>query len=192
MARIAMSDLVAPEWIIEGLEVADSEAAIRAMCRFFAARSGLGQGAVRNAVSRRADLTTFGLGAGIAVPHGTVAGLARPRAAFARLTTPVSFDAADGRPADLVVLLLAPEGDEVGLLRALSCLARRMRAVADTVRRARCAEALHVVLTTDLWSTKPMSDARPLAPVADDRPLPSAGPPPRDCRLRGGEVAPPA
>jgi PTS system nitrogen regulatory IIA component len=74
-------------------------------------------------------------------------------AVFARLGARVDFGAADGNPADLVMLILAPEGEDTTLLRALSSVARRLRdrEVAEKLRGATDAEALHVILTSDAW-----------------------------------------
>jgi nitrogen PTS system EIIA component len=99
------------------------------------------------------DLTSFGLGRGLAIPHASVTGLPKALGAFAQLETPVDFGAADGQPADLVLLILAPEGKDSMLLRALSCVARRLRdrEVAAKLRSADTAEAVHMILTTDSW-----------------------------------------
>ena len=88
-----------------------------------------------------------------AVDPVAVTGLRQPMAVFARLDARVNFGAADGSPADLVVLILAPEGEDTMLLRALSCVARRLRdrELAEKLRGAVDAEALHVVLTSDAW-----------------------------------------
>jgi PTS system nitrogen regulatory IIA component len=101
----------------------------------------------------RDDLTTFGVGRGVAIPHGTVPGIAKPLGAFARLKRPVDFGAADGCAADLVFLLLAPESDPSILLRALSCVARRLRdrEVVEHLRVETGTDAIHVILTSDSW-----------------------------------------
>jgi PTS system nitrogen regulatory IIA component len=120
---------------------------------FAAARTGLDEELVRRALLMREDLTTFGVGRGIAIPHATVPGISEPLGAFARLKRPVDFGAADGRVADLVLLILAPEKDPGILLRALSCVARRLRdrEVAKRLRAETNTEAAHVILITDSW-----------------------------------------
>ena len=56
----------------------------------------------------RERLGSTGIGGGIAIPHGRMAGLAKPVGVFARLGHPVDFDSIDERPVDSVFLLLAP------------------------------------------------------------------------------------
>ncbi|MBX9847429.1 MAG: PTS sugar transporter subunit IIA [Xanthobacteraceae bacterium] len=148
-----MAELITPDRILPVLNAADKDRAIDKLCRFAAARAGLDGELVRRAVLAREDLTTFGVGRGIAIPHGTVPGMSKPLGALARLKRPVDFGAADGRAADLVFLLLAPESDASILLRALSCVARRLRD-REVVKRLRAetgAEAAHVILTSDSW-----------------------------------------
>jgi nitrogen PTS system EIIA component len=153
MSRIMVADLITPALILPTLHAAGRQQALEKLSRLVARHAGLSQDDVKQAVISRGDLTSFGLGRGVAIPHATVPGISRPVCAFARLKTPVDFGAGDGQPADLVFLLLAPKGDDITLLRALSCVARRLRQreVAETLRAATSAEASHIILTTDAW-----------------------------------------
>lgn len=153
MSRIRMADLITPERIIPRLHAADKLQVIEKLSRLVAAYGGMNVDLVQRAVLSRGDLTTFGVGRGIAIPHAVVPGIAEPIGAFARLDVAINFDAADGRAVDLVLLLLAPEADAGILLPALSRVARRLRdrAVAKHLRAQTSAEAAHVILTTDSW-----------------------------------------
>jgi mannitol/fructose-specific phosphotransferase system IIA component len=99
------------------------------------------------------DLTTFGVGRGIAIPHAIVDGIATPVGAFARLKQLIDFDAVDGQPADLVFLILAPATGADMLLLALACVARRLqdREVTVRLRAETSSEGAHVILTADSW-----------------------------------------
>lgn len=153
MARIQMADLITPERIIPGLDARHKDQVITKVTQVIAPTIGLNVELVRRAVLTGENLTTFGVGRGIAIPHAVVAGIANPIGAFARLERPVDFGAYDGRLADLVFLLLAPETDVRTLLPALSCVARRLRdrEVAARLRAEDSAEAAHIILTTDCW-----------------------------------------
>lgn len=152
-SRSLLTDLITPELILPSLQASNKRRVIEKLSCFAAWRAGLNEEVVKKAVLSRGDLTTFGVGRGLAIPHATVPGILQPLAAFARLKRPVQFGAADGRPADLVLLLLAPEGDDGILLRALSCTARRLRdrEVADNLRAATSGEASYIILTSDAW-----------------------------------------
>jgi PTS system nitrogen regulatory IIA component len=153
MSTITLANLVTHERIATGLRAVRKGQVLDDLARMAATGTGLDERAILAAVSARADLTTFGIGRGLALPHATVGGLQQPVGAFARLETPVDFGALDEMPADLVMLILAPEGEDSLLLRALACAARRLRdrEVAAKLRGAANAEALHIVLTSDAW-----------------------------------------
>ena len=85
------------------------------------------------------------------------AGVKRITGVFARLETPVDFEALDDQPVDLVFLLLAPEGAGADHLKALSRIARVLRD-ADTVakiRGTRDAAAIHAFLSERRRRTQP-------------------------------------
>ncbi|GEP37005.1 PTS lactose transporter subunit IIC [Nocardioides psychrotolerans] len=79
---------------------------------------------VADAFAREATSPT-GLKNGIAIPHCRTTGVDVPTLAFARLAPPVDFGAKDG-PADLVFLIVAPEGGDNTHLQILTKLARAL------------------------------------------------------------------
>jgi len=109
-----------------------------------------------DAVNAREQLGSTGLGNGIAIPHGKFAGIGSVTAVFARLETPVEFEAVDDQPVDLVMLLLAPMGAGADHLKALARVARIMRTDSVVARLRRCddATALRTILTEPLEATK--------------------------------------
>jgi nitrogen PTS system EIIA component len=98
---------------------------------------------------RREKLGSTGLGQGIAIPHGKLAGLSRVYGLFARLAAPVAFDSIDGQPVDLVFLLMAPEHAGADHLKALARISRLLRdsATVSKLRGAEDAAALYAILT---------------------------------------------
>lgn len=63
---------------------------------------------IRTALAEREALGSTGLGHGVAIPHGRIAGIDRARAAFVRLARPIAFGSADGVDVDLVAALVVP------------------------------------------------------------------------------------
>jgi len=101
-----------------------------------------------SAVMDRERLGTTGIGSGVAIPHARVEGLTRMSAAFARLETPIEYEAVDDRPVDLVVMLLAPENAGAEHLRALARVSRLLRReeTRTRLRAAPSAESLYSLL----------------------------------------------
>ncbi|WP_224704721.1 PTS sugar transporter subunit IIA [Devosia aquimaris] len=111
--------------------------------------TGSPQAEILSAIVGREELGSTGLGNGIAIPHGKIAGLAGVTALFARLDQPIDFDSLDDQPVDLVVMLLAPTGAGADHLKALSKVARLLRteSVVDDLRRTDDPTRVHALLT---------------------------------------------
>ena len=109
----------------------------------------LDEHAVFETLQQRERLGSTGIGDGVAIPHGKLAGLDRLFGLVARLEKPVDFEALDGQPVDIAFLLLAPEGAGADHLKALAQVARMLRepGILDRIRAARDANALYAVLT---------------------------------------------
>jgi len=109
-----------------------------------------------DALNDRESLGSTGLGNGIAVPHGKVAGLKGVVAVFMKLDTPVEFESVDDQPVDLVMMLLAPMGSGADHLKALARVARILRtdSIAENLRRANDPARLYAILTQPLETTK--------------------------------------
>jgi PTS system nitrogen regulatory IIA component len=138
------------------LAAASKRAVIQAMADTLSGAVGLDCRTVFDAVLMRERLSGTGVGEGVAIPHAKVAGLAQPVAAFARLDPAVDFDALDGRPADLVVMLLAPADRGGDHLKALARITRALRR-ADVRDRLRAARGKDDILAA--LGTMPESDA---------------------------------
>ena len=99
-------------------------------------------------LSEREALGSTGFGQGVAIPHGKIEGLPRIYGLFARLGEAVDYKAIDGRPVDLVFLLLSPPDAGAEHLKALAAISRVTRNVAtlEKMRGARSRDALAAVL----------------------------------------------
>lgn len=149
-----IADFVAPDRVLPSLPGTSKDSVLKELARIGATAVNLDSDKVLDALLERQDSTTIGLGRGMAIPHATVGGIDAPIGFFARLRPSVDFGAVDGVPADLVVMILAPEDDTRTLLRTLSCVARRLREgdVAARLRSTSDAGTLYAVLVSDVWS----------------------------------------
>lgn len=107
--------------------------------------------AIAREILKREALGSTGVGGGIAIPHARIAHLAKPFGLFARLNKALAFEAIDGKPVDLVFMLLlpsAPEREE-GNRNALASVARRLRdpTITAAIRKARDEAAIYGALT---------------------------------------------
>jgi PTS system nitrogen regulatory IIA component len=104
---------------------------------------------ILGAITSREELGSTGLGNGIAIPHGKLAGLTGVTALVAQLDHPIDFDSVDDQPVDIVVMLLAPTGAGADHLKALSRVARLVRteSVVEDLRNARTPEQVRAIFT---------------------------------------------
>lgn len=117
-------DLV-PEAAIElDLRSETKEQAIRTVSELLArAVPNLQAEPLTQAVLKRENLASTGIGEGVAIPHARVQGITRPFAAFAR-SDGVEFGCLDGKPAQLLFLIATPPHDEGAHVRVLSKISR--------------------------------------------------------------------
>ena len=80
-----------------------------------------------DAVIERENLGSTSVGEGVAIPHARIPALSKPVGAFVKLDDGVDFDAIDGRPCDLIFMLLAPNAAGADHLRALAQVSRTFR-----------------------------------------------------------------
>jgi len=97
-------------------------------------QQGINAGELLKALLEREKLGSTGIGNGIAIPHGKLAGLSDIILVFARSIGGVPFEAIDGKPIHLIFLLVAPANSTGGHLKALARLSRLLKN--DAFRRA--------------------------------------------------------
>lgn len=81
---------------------------------------------IRSAVFEREAIMSTGVGKGLAIPHAKVKGLTQNYAAFARLSTGVDFDSIDGKPVDMLFLIVGPHTQSSQHIKLLSRISRLM------------------------------------------------------------------
>jgi len=92
-----------------------------------AAETALDRDQLLQVLRERESLQSTGIGEGVAIPHGKIAGLDRLVATFARSTRGVDFESIDGQPTQLFFLLVVPEQSGGQHLKALARISRFFR-----------------------------------------------------------------
>ena len=144
-----ISDLISESAVIADLKVTSKKQALQELATKAAQATDVGSRQVFDTLLERERLGTTGIGNGVAIPHGRLPGLERPAGVFARLKTPVDFEAIDGEPVDLIFLLLAPESAGADHLKALARVSRllRDRSMCEKLRGSDGGAALFALLT---------------------------------------------
>nr|WP_181447976.1 PTS sugar transporter subunit IIA [Dissulfurirhabdus thermomarina] len=137
-----------PEHVLPELAAGSKPEVLRAMAAHVAAAEpGLDPERVYTVLMEREALGSTGIGEGVAIPHGKIAGLDRLVISVARSPRGVEFDAVDRQPVRLLFLLLAPEAAATAYLRLLARVSRLMKS--REVRQALLgAGDVHAILAT--------------------------------------------
>lgn len=146
-----LGDLVSEQAIIPLLEAESKKQALHELA---GRASELTDGVISardifDTLLQRERLGSTGLGRGIAIPHVKFKELDRIHCLFARMKTPIDFEAVDDEAVDLVFLLLAPEHASGDHLKALACISRLLREpeMLKRLRAAKDPSAIFRVLT---------------------------------------------
>ena len=144
-----LSDLIEVSAIMPSLKANSKKQLLQLLSERAASLIGIPEREIFDTILQRERLGSTGVGNGIAIPHGKLPGVKRITGVFARLETPVDFEALDDLPVDLVFLLLAPEGAGADHLKALSRIARVLRdpETVAKIRGSTDAAAIHTLLS---------------------------------------------
>jgi PTS system nitrogen regulatory IIA component len=110
--------------VVVDLDVSSKKRAFEQAGLLFENNQGIGRSDVFDSLFTREKLGSTALGQGIAIPHGRIKGMRDAQGAFLRLRTPIPFDAPDGKPVNLIFVLLVPERATDLHLQILSELAQ--------------------------------------------------------------------
>lgn len=136
---MALADILHPDGIIPALRVQSKKQLLMELATAASKLTGIPEREIFDVVLQREKLGSTSVGGGIAIPHGKLKRLDKITGVFARLETPVDFEALDDQPVDIVFMLLAPEGAGADHLKALSRIARVLRDQ-DLVARLRSSD----------------------------------------------------
>ncbi|MBK5071483.1 PTS IIA-like nitrogen regulatory protein PtsN [Budviciaceae bacterium CWB-B4] len=107
---------------------------------------------VFEAILSRERMGSTGIGAGIALPHGKLEeDTTRAVGVFITLDSPVSFDAVDNQPVDILFALLVPADECQAYLATLSTIAQRLadKTLCRQLRMAQTDEELYQLFTQE-------------------------------------------
>jgi len=119
-----LTNLLSTDQVLLDLEASSKKRVFEQAGLLFENRLGLARSVIFDSLFAREKLGSTGLGQGVAIPHGRIKGLKNAVGAFLRLATPVPFESPDGRPVDLLFVLLVPEQATEQHLQILSELAQ--------------------------------------------------------------------
>ena len=143
-----LSDFLDFDAIKTSLSGGNKRSLMQQLANLAGQRLGVESAPILASITEREQLGSTGFGQGVAIPHGKIEGLTRIYCLFVRLAEPVDYKAIDGRPVDLIFLLLSPPDAGAEHLKALAAISRITRHLPtlEKMRGARSRDALAEVL----------------------------------------------
>jgi fructose-specific phosphotransferase system IIA component len=120
-------DIITPECIRSPLVAADKRSVINELVDVLASLRKVSDAQVlKDAVWAREQTRTTGIGHGLAIPHGKSAGMEGLAMAIGKPASPMDFEAIDGKPVRMIVLLASPPDRTSDHIQALARISRLM------------------------------------------------------------------
>ncbi len=144
-----LANLITPERTLCRAPAASKNDVLESCARFFCENAGdknaspaLNADIVLQSLLARERLGSTGLGNGIAIPHCRLKNIDTVMGALITLAEPIDFEAVDGKPVDIIFVLLAPE-------RALQEHLKALAALADLFNRPEFRQALRAATSAE-------------------------------------------
>ncbi|MBF0143436.1 MAG: PTS sugar transporter subunit IIA [Magnetococcales bacterium] len=137
---ISMGQILAERRVLPDLAAGDRDEAMARLAAVLATDlEGVTPGEILAVLLAREAVGSTGVGRGVAIPHAKLAAVTSPIAAFGRSPAGVDFQALDGAPVHLIMVLLSPVASRVQHVETLVAISRKLRPVV-TQRRLMAAE----------------------------------------------------
>lgn len=144
-----IAEILSPDRVTQGHTFTSKKKALEELSGLLAhGVPGVPASDILTSLAAREKLGSTGLGHGVAIPHGRMAGVNHSVGAFMRLKHPLDYDAHDGQPVDLVFGLLVPQGATETHLKHLAAIAEMFsdNAFCQQARSAADAGALYKLI----------------------------------------------
>jgi nitrogen PTS system EIIA component len=133
-----MTEFLKPDAVFSNVKMTSKKQLLQFMSEKASEMTGISERDIFDTIMQRERLGSTGVGNGIAIPHCKMKLATQLTGLFVRLDQAIDFDAIDDQKVDLVFMLIAPELAGADHLKALSKVARALRAsdIVDSIRRA--------------------------------------------------------
>lgn len=117
---LKLLDLLDRKGFIPRLEAKNFEESIKELSIAASAKTGLDSSFIAKCVLEREMLMSTGIGDNIAIPHARMAEIKQPYVVAGKSAMGIDFNAPDGKPANLIFLILTPINDQNSQIQILA------------------------------------------------------------------------
>lgn len=137
---MSVAEILGVEQVIIDLEAPTKEAVIKELASYLDQKGVLADKELYiKAVLEREEHSTTGVGNGVAIPHGKSDTVTAAAIAYAKLKTPIEWEALDDKPVSSVIMLAIPDSEKGDThLRLLSEIAIKLMddEIVDQLKKA--------------------------------------------------------
>jgi PTS system nitrogen regulatory IIA component len=146
-----IGEFLREDLVLANLAAQDKAGALAELCGALARVHHLDEAQLEDVLLEREKLGSTGIGEGVAIPHGKLAGVPGLLAAFGRSPGGVEFQAIDGKPTHLFFVLFAPENSAGLHLKALARISRLFRnaSLRQAIMNAPDAKAIFTLISEE-------------------------------------------
>ena len=151
--RTRLIEFLQEEFIIPNLHAQDKWSVLEELSYFLKKNHPIkvSQQELIELVKEREESLSTAIGEGIAVPHARLPEGDDIHGIMALLDPPVDFDALDGIPVRLVVMIATPEGQDHKHLEVIAAISRMMQnpEIREAIFEAKTAEQIHEIIDSE-------------------------------------------
>lgn len=139
-------ELLTPSSTLFGLEGGSKKRILERTSEIISEQNAeLDASCIFNGLHGREKLGSTGIGEGVAIPHCRLSNCKDAKGYLVKLSDPIDFDAIDGKPVDLLFVLVVPEEATDEHLQILAAIAElfSQEAVREELRNVQDSDALY-------------------------------------------------
>ncbi len=143
-----ISEIMNENCIVVGIKAQNKRQLLQELAQKASEITQISERTIFDSLLERENLGSTGFGGATALPHARIAEAGKVSGIFAKLNTPIDFDAVDGKPVDLIFMLISPEGSGADHLTALAKASRILKdeATCNKIRQISKCEEIYALL----------------------------------------------
>jgi len=142
---ISLENIIPPERV-KVLESTDKESALREISALVTGLPEVEDGErLLEAIFEREEIMSTGIGLGIAIPHAKIPQVKEFVVALGKMRRGIEFNALDGQPVELIVLIAGPDDQQERYLQLLARITLKLKDAAVR-RQIAAADAVDAIL----------------------------------------------
>lgn len=143
-----ISEIMNKDCVFFNLKASNKRQLLQELAQKSSEITGINERVIFDALLERENLGTTGFGGGTALPHARLKDVDKIYGFFAKLNTPIAYEAIDNKAVDIVFMLLSPDSSGADHLTALAQISRLLKdeSICEKIRNTSNNEEIYALL----------------------------------------------